>query len=125
MTTKTETRLRDRATAVVIRDGKVLLVRGRGPVYMMPGGGIEPGESPNTAADRELFEETGLTATQTEFLFLLETAMNRHHVILIEAAGEVAIDSTPDGETISGFLWWDREEAIEAFPHVEAILERL
>ena len=109
----TEPQLRDRATAVVIRDGKVLLVLGRGPVYLMPGGGIEQGESPAEAAARELFEETGLTAT------------NRHHVFLIDSTGEVDIGNTPDGETIGGYLWWDRQEAIEAFGHVEAILERL
>ena len=125
MTTMTEPQLRDRATAVVIRDGKVLLVHGRGPVYMMPGGGIESGESPATAAARELFEEIGLTATQTDYLFIVETAINRHHVFLIDARGEVDIGNTPEGETIGGYLWWDRQEAIEAFGHVEAILERL
>ena len=125
MTTMTEPQLRDRATAVVIRDGKVLLVLGRGPVYMMPGGGIEQGESPTTAAARELLEETGLTATQTDYLFIVETAINRHHVFLIDARGEVDIGTTPEGETIGGYLWWDRQEAIEAFGHVEAILERL
>ena len=125
MTTMTEPQLHDRATAVVIRDGKVLLVHGRGPVYMMPGGGVEQGESPAEAAVRELFEETGLTATQPDYQFIVETAINRHHVFLIDAHGEVDIENTPDGETIGGFLWWDRQEAIEAFGHVEAILERL
>ena len=125
MTTVIEPQLRDRATAVVIRDGKVLLVHGRNPTFAMPGGGIEPGESADCAAMRELFEETGLKASQTKFLFILETAIHRHHVFLIETCGEVDINSTPYGETIGGYLWWDRQEAIEAFPHVEAILERL
>ncbi len=120
-----EPRLRDRATVVVMRDGKVLLVFGRNPVYMMPGGGIEQGESAEEAAARELFEETGLTATQTDYLFTVETAIHRHHVCLIESQGEVDIGNTPDGETIGGFLWWDRQEPIEAFRHVYAILERL
>ena len=125
VTTMTEPQLRDRATAVVIRDGKVLLVLGRGPVYMMPGGRIEQRESAAEAVARELFEETGLTATQTDYLFIVETATNRHHVFLIDSTGEVDIGNTPDGETIGGYLWWDRQEAIEAFGHVEAILERL
>lgn len=123
-------RTRNRATAVVIRDGKVLLVNsGRRPEFMMPGGLIEPGESPESAAVRELFEETGLTARRTEFLFVVETSShrhrvsNRHHVFLIEADGEVDIQSS-DGE-IASWLWWDREEGVHMFGHVGAILERL
>lgn len=117
-------RTRNRATAVVIRDGKVLLVNsGRRPEFMMPGGLIEPGESPESAAVRELFEETGLTAGRTEFLFVVETPVNRHHVFLIEADGEVDVQSS-DGE-INRWLWWDREEDVHMFRHVGAILERL
>ena len=117
-------RTRNRATAVVIRDGKVLLVNsGRRPEFMMPGGLIEPGESPESAAVRELFEETGLTAGRTEFLFVVETSVNRHHVFLIEADGEVDVQSS-DGE-INRWLWWDREEDVHMFGHVGAILERL
>lgn len=46
--------------------GRVLLFLVRDPlddkpsVWVTPGGGIEPGESPAEAAARELFEETGL-----------------------------------------------------------------
>lgn len=117
-------RTRNRATAVVFRDDKVLLVNsGRRPEFMMPGGLIEPGESPESAAVRELFEETGLTAGRAEFLFVVETLVNRHHVFLIEADGEVDVQSS-DGE-INSWLWWDREEDVHMFGHVGAILERL
>lgn len=50
--------------AVVIRDedGRVLVVRKSGTDrYMLPGGKIEPGESPADTAVRELREEVGLT----------------------------------------------------------------
>lgn len=120
MTAKTEPQLRDRATAVVIRDGKVLLVHGRNPTFAMPGGGIEPGESADCAAVRELFEETELKALQTKYLFVLETAIHRHHVFLIEAEGEVKM-----GPEISEFRWWDRTENLPIYSHVESILERL
>ncbi len=49
-------------SAVVIRDGqgRVLVVRKRGTSrYMLPGGKIESGESPEQAAVRELHEEVG------------------------------------------------------------------
>lgn len=48
--------------AVVLRDGdgRVLVVRKRGTSrYMLPGGKIEPGETPAAAAVRELHEEVG------------------------------------------------------------------
>ena len=116
----TQPQLRDRATAVVIREGNVLLVHGRSPTFAMPGGGIEPGESADCAAVRELFEETGLVASQTKFLFVLETAIHRHHVFLVEAGGEVEM-----GFEISEFRWWDRKESLPIYSHVETILERL
>ena len=113
-------RLRDRATVVVPRDGAVLLVRDVDPTFSMPGGGIEPGESPADAAARELFEETGLRATRTERLFVLETGIHRHHVFLIEADGEVEM-----GPEISEFRWWDGKKTVPTYSHVESILERL
>ena len=112
--------LRERATAVVVRDGKVLLVRGRAEEFMMPGGGIEPGETPMVAAVRELREETGLAAARTEPLFVWESAIQRHHAFRVEAEGEVEM-----GPEISEFKWWDRRECLPTFSHVEAILERL
>lgn len=41
---------------------EVLLTERRDvPVWVLPGGGIEPGESPEAAVTREILEETGLT----------------------------------------------------------------
>lgn len=60
-----------RAVAVVVRDGQVLVVRRRlaGRSYsVLPGGGIEPGETPADAAERELLEETSLRARAGELV---------------------------------------------------------
>lgn len=52
------------AAGVVVRDGdRVLLARHlEGDVWVLPGGAIEPEETPADAALRELWEETGLVA---------------------------------------------------------------
>lgn len=43
---------------------KILLIKRRDvPVWVLPGGGIESGESPEEAVARELLEETGVTVT--------------------------------------------------------------
>jgi 8-oxo-dGTP pyrophosphatase MutT (NUDIX family) len=58
-----------RAARVIVVDeeGRVLLLRGRDPArpdagtwWFTPGGGVDDSESVETAARRELFEETGL-----------------------------------------------------------------
>lgn len=47
--------------AVLWRDGQVLLTHQARPLpeFQLPGGGIDPGESPIRALHREVFEETG------------------------------------------------------------------
>lgn len=46
---------------ILILDDKILLIQRRDiPVWVLPGGGIDPGETPEEAAVREMEEETGL-----------------------------------------------------------------
>ena len=54
-------RLRPGAYAILRRGGDLLLTHQAEPEpeYQLPGGGIDPGESPLAALHREVFEETG------------------------------------------------------------------
>jgi 8-oxo-dGTP diphosphatase len=54
-------RLRAGAYAILWRNGRLLLTHQRQPwsEFQLPGGGIDPGESPLQALHREVFEETG------------------------------------------------------------------
>ena len=54
-------RLRPGAYAVLPRDGMVLITQQSEPIpeCQLPGGGIDPGESPVQALHREVYEETG------------------------------------------------------------------
>ena len=112
---------RHRATLVMRREGRILLVRDRGrSSYGLPGGGIEDGELPIVAAARELHEETGLEATAIRYLFSFAGKYNVHRVYEVEADGEAAVR----GE-IDCYIWWDMKDDTPVYPHVEGILARL
>ncbi|HEY0951967.1 NUDIX domain-containing protein [Nocardioides sp.] len=57
------------AAVAFTRAGSVLTVRKRGTgMFMLPGGKLEPGESPAQAARREVAEEVGLAVSDLELL---------------------------------------------------------
>lgn len=72
------------ASAVLVRDGRVLLVRRVGGpaagLWSLPGGHVEPGETAETAALREVREETGLAAN-------LVGRLGEHRLTIRDAAG--------------------------------------
>ena len=54
-------------------EGRIALVRNSwSDGWFVPGGAVEPGETPQEAARREIHEETGLNATVKEPLVVLE-----------------------------------------------------
>jgi len=115
--------LRKRATAVVIKNGKVLLVRDKGKQkFSLPGGGIHRGEPTLSAAIRELYEETGLRATKAIRLRDCDYkgSKNEHRVCLIEANGEVRLK-----HEIDKFVWWDMKQTLPVYPHVRYILSKV
>lgn len=83
-----ETKKRNRASAVILKDEKVLLIERVKPsesYYVFPGGGIEEGESPEAAVVREVKEETNLDAKDPRELFFVDHPEHGgNHVFLIE-----------------------------------------
>lgn len=101
-------------------DGKIALVRVwhylHGDTLNLPGGTIEPGETPEQAALRELAEEAGFIAQQLVPL-TVTCLLNRSTVRLYLFAamhltpGERKLSGTETGMTVE---WWDLPDAVAA-----------
>ena len=114
---------RKASRAVVVADGKILLSHevniGQ---WMIPGGGMEPGETPEDCCIRELAEETGLLVKPKScFLVMNEFYEDWKYVsyyFLCEAVGEterkptkreIQVGATPE--------WIGIDQALDIFSH--------
>jgi len=112
--------MRQRATAIVIRGDKLLLVRDKGKdKFSLIGGGINDNEPVVSAAAREVYEELGLHVTEVTRLHHCDFkgSSNEHKVCLVKANGEPHISGELDK-----FIWWDMKSPLPVFDHVEKIL---
>ena len=85
----------------IVRDGRLLVIhrRKRGESYdAIPGGKLEPGETPEEAAVREVAEETGMTVRVGAPVFVLENEGRRESYFdALEAKGEPVLGG-PEAE---------------------------
>lgn len=109
------------AAAVIVQDGRVLMVRRRiaeGSLsWQFPAGAVEPGESPTDAAVRETLEETALSVRGETLLgSRVHPATGRlmTYTACEVLAGEAKV---ADGEEIDAVTWAGLGELARLVPH--------
>jgi len=105
------------SSAILIRNGRVLLIRRRNApsfdMFAFPGGRAEPGETPAETALREFLEETGIRAhSPRQFAFYdLQTENPGRHfhltVFLVEADAYAVAEARDDAADAG---WYTPEE---------------
>ena len=117
----TFTRTRAGSRAVIVRDGKILLTYETGPDWwLIPGGGLEEGETPEECCIREAEEETGyMIRPLRQFLTLYEYYEEYRyisHYFVCEVTGKGRQRLT-DAEKSRGVgpRWLDLQEAVGLF----------
>ena len=112
------------------RQGEILLVQHTYvPGWLLPGGGVDHGEDVETAARRELYEETGISEL-TDFQFCAVThnsaVSDRDHVVYFKAQTNQAISVGPNFEIAKvRFVSRDIASKILMPEHYKYVLEFL
>jgi len=91
----------DGAFALVFKDDKFLLTNTHfkaGDFWSIPGGVVEPNETPQEGAIREVFEETGITCTISSQIKVISKEITKDLQLTFFMAhyvdGEIKIDAT-------------------------------
>ena len=108
-----ENKPRIRIAGVLIRDNKLLLLKGKGYEYFWtPGGKVDGEESYEKCLKRELKEEIGVNLVSAKFFkeydgvsFFNPEIKQKQVVYLIEIDGEI----NPDAE-IESYIWMNKED---------------
>ncbi|MDO4245650.1 MAG: NUDIX domain-containing protein [Deinococcus sp.] len=124
---------RPRAVAIIYNDqNQVLLMlrRKNGKTYAtLPGGGIEPGETPAEACAREVLEEVNLTVGVGEQVLELDnrhgdTHSQEHYFLAHVEGGEMRLGDGPEGIRNSEENWYQPEwVALERLDEVNLVPE--
>lgn len=108
------------STAIIVRDGKVLMARRRERegklLWSFPGGGIEAGESPEEAAVREVAEEVGLEVEAVQVLGDRVHPQSGVHMTYVACSVISGEASVVDEDELAEVLWLERGEIPQYVP---------
>lgn len=116
---------RTEGTHVLVADeqGRLLVVRTTylGPEWMLPGGRVERGETPHSAAVRETLEETGLRVSVDRLV--LVDAMRPSGTSFVFGGRVESGELDPQFGEIAEVGWVDRDEIARTSPRLHRLLE--
>jgi HAD superfamily hydrolase (TIGR01457 family) len=111
--------------AVVFREGRVLLVkRGKPPsegLWAIPGGSVELGESLQTAAEREILEETGIKIKAGEPVCTFDAIQKddsgriRFHYVIVDLVADY-LEGDPRAGDDAHEVRWVRPDELSRLP---------
>jgi 8-oxo-dGTP diphosphatase len=120
--------------AVVLREGRVLLVRrGVAPacgLWAIPGGALELGETLREAAEREILEETGITIRAGEPVFTCDVCQRdddgrvRFHYVIVDLAADYVSGEVLGADDALEARWVAPEE-VENLPATKTTVKLL
>jgi 8-oxo-dGTP diphosphatase len=97
------------AAAVIVHEGRLLLVRrhvAEGSLsWQFPAGLVEPGESPQDAAVRETFEETGLVVAARRIIGDRVHPATRRQMFYVEADALAGKAHVADDDELDAVAW--------------------
>lgn len=114
------------ADVLLFRDGKLLILQRAGehmnytPDWCIPGGHVDEGEDFRTAAQRELFEETGIDVPEDTLMEVgvAKTKNAEIHYFMGHVGDESPAFVVVDGEEEIGSMWIDPDTELEDYDFI-------